>query len=55
MVAVMAGEGITLMCTKCKMHNFRTVVNKKNQEKPLSIKKFCPKCRSHQLHKQLKK
>ena len=43
---------ITLQCGDCKNRNYTTTKNKKTQTDKFSIKKFCPKCRSHTLHKE---
>ncbi|MDR1102061.1 MAG: 50S ribosomal protein L33 [Clostridiales bacterium] len=43
---------ITLECTVCKQHNYRTSKNKKNTPDRLEIKKYCRFCRQHTLHKE---
>jgi large subunit ribosomal protein L33 len=43
---------ISLSCDTCKARNYTTTKNKKTQTDKFSIKKFCPKCRSHTLHKE---
>ncbi|MDD2677968.1 MAG: 50S ribosomal protein L33, partial [Candidatus Pacebacteria bacterium] len=40
-----------LQCTYCKKINYFTRRNKKTIEKKLELKKFCPSCRKHTLHK----
>lgn len=47
-------EYVTLECETCKMRNYRTQKQTRGAVK-LNIKKFCPRCRSHQLHKERKK
>ncbi|MFN3966557.1 MAG: 50S ribosomal protein L33 [Endomicrobiia bacterium] len=44
---------ITLVCSVCKNKNYYFARGKK-KEKKLEIKKFCPKCRKHTLHKETK-
>jgi large subunit ribosomal protein L33 len=44
----------TLVCTICKMQNYRTEKNVKNDPERLEIKKYCPKCNAHTLHKEEK-
>jgi large subunit ribosomal protein L33 len=44
---------ITLACNECKNRNYSSTKNKKKQER-LQIKKFCPICRKHTLHKEVK-
>ncbi|MFM9412894.1 50S ribosomal protein L33 [Peptococcus simiae] len=46
--------GITLECTECKRRNYQTNKNKKNTTGRLEVKKYCPFCKSHQLHKETK-
>jgi len=45
---------IWLVCETCKERNYRT--SKKGGEgvTKLEIKKFCPKCRKHTVHKEHK-
>ena len=43
---------ITLVCDGCKRKNYTSSKNKKKTTDKLSLKKFCPACRSHTLHKE---
>ncbi len=47
-------EIIGLACDGCKRRNYMTTRNKKKQTEKFSIKKFCPSCRNHTLHKEVK-
>jgi large subunit ribosomal protein L33 len=47
-------EIITLECTECKGRNYTTTKNKKNNPDKLELKKFCPFCRKHTVHKETK-
>jgi large subunit ribosomal protein L33 len=47
-------EIITLQCGECKRRNYSSTRNKKKQTDKLEIKKFCPSCRKHTLHKEVK-
>jgi len=47
-------EIIILQCSDCKRRNYTTTRNKKKQTERLEIKKFCPFCRKHTLHKEVK-
>ena len=51
----MAAEGITLVCTECKMENYRKLKNKKTNPERLSLMKYCPKCKKAVLHTEKKK
>ncbi len=45
---------VKLQCTVCKKINYNTVRNKKTNKEKLELKKFCPWCRKHTLHKEVK-
>jgi len=45
---------IILACTVCKDKNYTTTKNKKKQQGKLELKKYCPKCKKHTLHKEVK-
>ncbi|MGB9764350.1 MAG: 50S ribosomal protein L33 [Candidatus Saccharicenans sp.] len=45
---------ITLQCSDCKRRNYSTTRNKKKQTERLELKKYCPFCRKHTLHKEVK-
>ena len=43
---------ILLACTECKRSNSATVKNKKNTTGRVELKKFCPWCRTHTVHRE---
>ncbi|MBC7319935.1 50S ribosomal protein L33 [bacterium] len=45
---------ITLACTECKNRNYTTTKNKKNTTNRIELKKFCPFCRKHTLHREVR-
>ena len=45
---------ITLACTECKEHNYTTEKNRRNDPSRLEVKKYCPRCRVHTLHRETK-
>ncbi|MBW1690324.1 MAG: 50S ribosomal protein L33 [Deltaproteobacteria bacterium] len=45
---------ITLACTACKRRNYTTSKNKRRTPDKLQLKKYCPFCRTHTLHKETK-
>ena len=51
---VMPREQITLQCTECKRKNYTSMKNKKTMTERLELKKFCPFCRKHHPHKEIK-
>jgi len=50
----MPREIITLQCTECKNRNYTNTKNKKTKTERLELKKFCPHCRKHQVHRETK-
>ncbi|MCL4557146.1 MAG: 50S ribosomal protein L33 [Deltaproteobacteria bacterium] len=45
---------IILACTECKNRNYTSEKNKKNTPDRVGLKKYCPHCRKHTLHKETK-
>jgi|UniRef100_A0A7C3WYH5 large subunit ribosomal protein L33 len=45
---------ITLACTECKERNYTTEKNKKNDPDRLELKKYCPRCRKHTIHREVR-
>lgn len=43
---------IILACEDCKNRNYTTTRNKRKHPTRMELKKFCPFCRKHTLHKQ---
>ena len=43
---------ILLACTECKRRNYATVKHKKNTTGRVELKKFCPWCRTHTVHRE---
>jgi large subunit ribosomal protein L33 len=50
----MPREIITFQCTECKHRNYSNTKNKKTTTERLELKKFCPNCRKHQPHREIK-
>jgi large subunit ribosomal protein L33 len=44
---------ITLACGECKNRNYHSTKNKKRTER-LELKRYCPACRKHTAHKEVK-
>ena len=44
---------ISLVCTDCESRNYKTT-RKPTQKGLLELKKFCPKCKRHTLHRESK-
>lgn len=47
-------DQVILACGECKRRNYTTTRNKKKQQEKLQIKKYCPFCKTHALHKETK-
>ncbi|MGI6250827.1 MAG: 50S ribosomal protein L33 [Anaerolineaceae bacterium] len=45
---------IHLACTECKERNYTTVKNRRNDPGRLEMQKYCPRCRAHKLHREVK-
>ena len=43
---------ITLACTECKERNYTTTKNKRLHPDRVEYKKYCPRCRKHQPHRE---
>ena len=52
----MASKGdrqiITLGCTECRERTYTSEKNRRNDPDRLELRKFCPRCRQHQLHRE---
>ena len=51
-MAVGARVKVILRCSECKERNYFTVKNKKNTTGRVELKKFCPWCRAHTVHRE---
>ncbi len=43
---------IHLACTDCQERTYTTTKNKNNDSQRLELRKYCPRCRSHTLHRE---
>ncbi|MCL5074835.1 MAG: 50S ribosomal protein L33 [Chloroflexi bacterium] len=43
---------IALACSQCKERNYTTTKNKKNDPDRLALRKYCPRCRVHTVHRE---
>jgi large subunit ribosomal protein L33 len=43
---------ITLACEECKHRNYITKKNRRNDPDRMSLKKFCPNCGTHRVHRE---
>jgi len=45
---------ITLACTECKERNYTSEKNRRNDSGRLELRKYCPRCRAHHVHREVK-
>ena len=43
---------VTLACTECKRRVFSSTKNKEKKQNQMELKKYCPWCRKHTLHRE---
>ena len=43
---------VKLECTECKNRNYDTTKNKTNHSERIELKKYCPYCKKHTVHKE---
>jgi len=45
---------ISMACSDCKERNYATTKNKRNTKDRLELRKFCPRCGQHTMHREAK-
>ena len=45
-------DHITLACTECRERNYTTKKKKRNDPERIELKKYCPRCRVAQPHRE---
>jgi large subunit ribosomal protein L33 len=45
---------IYLACTECRERNYTTTKNRRNDPDRLELSKYCPRCRAHRLHREVR-
>ncbi|MEA3442886.1 MAG: 50S ribosomal protein L33 [Chloroflexota bacterium] len=45
---------IQLACSQCKERTYTTTKNRKSDAQRIELKKYCPRCRVHTLHRETK-
>lgn len=43
---------LTMSCTDCRERNYTSSKNRRNDTQRIELKKYCPRCRSHKLHRE---
>jgi large subunit ribosomal protein L33 len=45
---------INLACSECRERTYTTTKNRRNDPDRLTLKKFCPRCRAHRQHREVR-
>jgi len=45
---------VTLGCTVCRERTYASSKNRRNDPQRIELKKFCPRCRAHTLHREVR-
>ena len=45
---------ITLACADCRDRNYTTVKNQRSDPQRLELSKYCPRCRRHMAHREVR-
>ncbi|HLF09156.1 MAG TPA: 50S ribosomal protein L33 [Dehalococcoidia bacterium] len=45
---------IHLACTVCRERTYTSEKNRRNDTGRLELRKFCPRCRAHQAHREVR-
>ncbi len=43
---------ITLACSDCRERNYAPEKNRRNDSQRLELRKYCPRCRHHTVHRE---
>jgi len=43
---------VVLACTECRSRNYTTTKNRVKHQERLELRKFCPTCRKHVVHRE---
>lgn len=45
---------ISLACSECRERNYVTTKNRRNDSERLELRKYCPRCRAHRSHREVR-
>ncbi|MSQ41192.1 MAG: 50S ribosomal protein L33 [Dehalococcoidia bacterium] len=45
---------ITMACTDCRSRNYTSAKNRQKDPGRLELRKFCPSCRVHRVHREVR-
>ena len=43
---------VDLACSDCRQRTYTTEKNRRNDPDRLELRKYCPRCRGHRMHKE---
>ena len=43
---------ITLQCGDCRERNYSSEKNRRNDTQRMELRKYCPRCREHRVHRE---
>jgi large subunit ribosomal protein L33 len=47
-------QTITFACPDCRERNYTSVKNRRNDPDRLELRKYCPRCRGHKVHREVR-
>ena len=45
---------ITMQCSDCRERNYATVKNRRNDTQRMELRKYCSRCRTHRVHREVR-
>ncbi|MEC8945490.1 MAG: 50S ribosomal protein L33 [Chloroflexota bacterium] len=45
---------VTLSCVECSERTYSTEKNRRNDSDRIEFNKFCPRCRQHRIHREVR-
>ncbi len=45
---------VTMACGECRERTYHTTKNRRNDTGRLALNKYCPRCRRHQVHREVR-
>ncbi len=43
---------VTMACVECRERNYITTKHRVTQRERIELRKYCPRCRKHELHRE---
>jgi len=45
---------VTMGCAECRERSYNTSKSRRNDPQRIELKKFCPRCRTHTVHREVR-